>query len=107
MKKLLLAISFVIILMSGDGLCGELRQYDPPSQRQYQFQQTAPQYQRTEDRTIYENFENEVRNLNRNQRDELINSFRQKRDMAVSSRCWDEAKHFDKLIDTLQKLNRR
>ena len=96
-----LAVLLISVTVTGSGFCGELRNYDLPSQEQRpyrEFQQMPPRY--PEDRGVYTQFRQEVRRLNPAQRRELREIFNKTLQKTTDQR---EREHYIKLISILEE----
>ncbi len=97
------ALAVLCLFLPTQSLGGELRPYDLPSQKlDPRLYQQQPQYQQTVDESVYVNFANQIRTLDQAKKNELIKTFSQKRDEAITNGRLEEAKHYNRLLDILK-----
>ncbi len=101
----LITFTVIIVLFTGIGICGELVPVEPPSkfESQSQGRERSKSSQQTVDSSVYRDFEKKVSGLNPQEKDKLRNSIKQKRDLAITNKSWEEVTHYKKLLDIMGK----
>jgi hypothetical protein len=95
-------LTMIIMTANFDVMCGELRDYSLPSQKQ-QLNIPVRTYEKIPTELMYDNFEGDVKNLTNEERDELIKRYKK--------RCGEERSpaaqaHYKRLILILERCNK-
>lgn len=101
----LITFTVIIALFTGIGICGELMPIEPPNRFEGQSQggERSKRSQQTVDNSVYNDFEKKVRGMNSQDKGKLIKAIKEKRDLAIANKRWEEVTHYKKLLDIASK----
>lgn len=101
----LVTITAIIALFTGIGICAELMPIEPPNrfEGQSQGKERSKRSQQTVDSSVYKDFERKVSGMKPQEKEKLIKAIKEKRDLAIANKSWEEVTHYKKLLDIASK----
>lgn len=102
---LLLVFTVFTIGLTASGICAVIDPYVLPREDKsnLQYKESPREPLKKVDESVYKKFEKEIKELTPEKRKELINLFIKKRDNAIISDRMEEAKHYIKLLEIIEK----